>query len=122
MNCYKCGNQLKISDKFCANCGTPFTYEPPNGKGLIVFKRNCRLGFALKMHLYLDDIKIGVLKNKSELNYPVEFGNHKITGHLKAGKKETVYIEVSPENNTVIIDCWVDISAGITGNVKFSVL
>jgi len=126
MVCYKCGNEMKLCDKFCPKCGTPFSYEAPPGKGMIVFKRKSRIGFALKIHLYLDDIKIGMLKNNSEICYPVDFGSHKITGHLRTGKKESVVLEFSAERKIAILDCWVEMSERFTirlaGNVKFRVV
>ena len=122
MYCYKCGNPVNTGVKFCSKCGTPVIYDAPKGMGLLVFKRNYFFGFLFKIRLYVDNIKIGKLKNKSELKYEIPYGRHEITGHLPAGKATSFFIEVSPERSVQVIDCWIDVSAGITGNVKFAIV
>ena len=79
MKCKNCGNALELNQKFCTNCGTQTNITEDNLGKITVTREKKILGFAIPFELYIDNTKIGNLKNDSTLNTNVPLEEHTVT-------------------------------------------
>lgn len=89
MYCLGCGCKVELGAKFCAHCGkpTPLANQETTGKINIVRVKKT-FAFAITFDVYIDDVKLGTLKNGSSLSCPASFGSHQIV--LKSTEKDVV--------------------------------
>ena len=80
MYCKNCGCKIEIGETFCKNCGSKTEYSDKSKLGTISITRAKKyVGCLIDFDVYLDDSRIGTLKNGATLTYEVPLGEHEIT-------------------------------------------
>ena len=79
MICTNCGCKLEIGAKFCSHCGkeTPLVKDDNVGKITIIRAKQI-FGWAIPFEVYIDEVKLGVLKNNTTLTAPISLSEHEI--------------------------------------------
>lgn len=79
MFCKNCGAPINPNDNFCNECGAKVEKENL-GKicKIKVTRRKYFLGVAISFPVYVDDVKIGELKNGKTLEVEVTEGVHEV--------------------------------------------
>lgn len=79
MFCKNCGAPINLNDNFCNECGAKVEKENL-GKicKIKVTRRKYFLGVAISFPVYVDDVKIGELKNGKTLEVEVTEGVHEV--------------------------------------------
>lgn len=116
MNCPKCNNKIKMGNNFCTECGTKI--ESDSNITLTVTREKRILGFAISFPVFVDDEKIGDLKNDSSLVCNLTTGIHKVT--IKSFEK-TIDKEIEVNEETKGVEIIVNLKMGILAgraNVK----
>lgn len=89
MICPGCGCKLELEAKFCPYCGRDTLLNNENNIGkLTIIREKKTMGFAITFEVYIDDGKLGTLKNNSSLSCDLPFGEHKIL--FKSTEKDVV--------------------------------
>ena len=101
MKCSNCGKEVN-KGSFCPECGSSLS----TGKmiELYVKRKKKIMGCAIPFPVYVDDVKIGDLKNGTTLKCEVCEGKHRVV--LKCVEKEVVQeIDVTPTTSSVEVIC-----------------
>lgn len=97
MICLNCGYKIDLGSKFCPYCGSPTKLSDENSVGkLTVIREKKTMGFAISFEVYVDDSKLGTLKNNSSLSCDLPFGTHEII--FKSTEKDLVQNIILNEN------------------------
>lgn len=89
MICLSCGCKIDLSSKFCPYCGSPTKLSDENSIGkLIIIREKKTIGFAIPFEVYVNDSKLGTLKNNSSLSCDLSLGEHEII--FKSTEKDVV--------------------------------
>ena len=103
MICLNCGCKLDLEAKFCPHCGkeTPLNNENNIGK-ITVVREKKMLGFAIPFDVYIDDTKLGTLKNGTTLTAKATLCPHEIK--LTSTEKDVIQsIELTENKKEVVI-------------------
>lgn len=103
MICLNCGYKLELGAKFCTHCGKETSLSDPNKTGKINIIREKKVfGFAIPFDVYVDDSKLGSLKNGSTLTCPASLDIHEIV--LKSTEKDVIQsVSLSEDKKEVTI-------------------
>lgn len=75
-----------------------------NNKEIIITREKKLMGFAVPFPVFVDDVKVGDLKNGKSITVNVGIGRHKVV--FKCVEKEVVQeVEIKEENQRVSIVC-----------------
>ena len=74
MKCSNCNNEVEENKNFCPKCGNKLGEYT-----LVVTRQKKTMGFAIPFAIYVDDIKIGDLKNGSSITYNLTNGKHTVS-------------------------------------------
>lgn len=79
MICLNCGCKNELGAKFCAHCGAPTALANSDQTGKIIVNREKKtLAFAISFEVWIDDTKLGTLKNGGSLSTNISYGPHEI--------------------------------------------
>ena len=98
MNCQKCGNVLLQNEQYCGKCGAPvsnlnsnvnneqsFNYSNVNNSygptkyKLILNRKKSFVGSLISFDIYIDNEKVGQIKNGETVELQVSSGDHQIS-------------------------------------------
>lgn len=121
MFCTNCGYQLQNINNFCPECGnkikinTPEITENKNtGTAKIIINRAKNfVGSRVKISISIDDNKIGTIKNGTNLEADINFGQHVITLSYWSACNSYL-INITPETPIVKFDIYIQM--GIISN------
>lgn len=79
MICLNCGCKIDLGAKFCPFCGSPTKLSDEENTGkLTIIREKKTMAFAISFEVYVDNSRLGSLKNNSELSCDLPFGEHEV--------------------------------------------
>lgn len=100
MKCPKCNKEVEDNKNFCPSCGTKLGEYT-----LIVTRQKKTMGFALSFPIYVDDVKIGDIKNGRSVTYNLTKGSHKVLINSVEKKLEQGIILDDEHKSVEILFC-----------------
>lgn len=102
MICLGCGCKLEIGAKFCPHCGKETALASGEVGTIKIVREKKTMGFAVSFDVFIDDEKVGVLANGSELTFDVPVGSHDIRLEL-LNSVTNQEVKLSSEKKNAII-------------------
>ncbi|MGM9876098.1 MAG: zinc-ribbon domain-containing protein [Bacilli bacterium] len=103
MVCLECGRMIELGTKFCPHCGKETPLNNENNVGTITVVREKKMfGWAIPFDVYIDDTKLGTLKNGTTLTTKAILCPHEIK--LTSTEKDVIQsIELTENKKEVVI-------------------
>ena len=103
MVCLECGRMIELGIKFCPHCGKATPLNNENNVGTITVVREKKMfGWAIPFDVYIDDTKLGTLKNGTTLTAKATLYPHEIK--LTSTEKDVIQsIELTENKKEVVI-------------------
>ena len=114
MYCLNCGKKLEIGEKFCKNCGNKTKYHDENGIGKIIISRvNKYTGCLIDFEVFIDEDKVGVLKNGNALTYQMPYGIYNVRiSFMNSSANEQVTISEAKKEVEITVTVKMGLLAG----------
>lgn len=103
MICPNCKSEAG-NNNFCPSCGTSIINNPIRGVTLVITRQKKFLGCAINFPVYIDNSKLGDLKNNSSVQCSLGIGKHIVTFKMLE-KEVSQEIDVTGNNSEIEIIC-----------------
>ena len=103
MLCPRCNNEVG-NNNFCPHCGANVVNSPIRGINIVITRQKKLLGAIIDFPVFIDDSKLGDLKNGESLRCSLGVGKHKVTFKLFE-KDVSQEIDVTGNNAEIEIIC-----------------
>ena len=102
MVCLECGRMIELGTKFCPHCGKETPLNNENNVGTITVVREKKMfGWAIPFDVYIDDTKLGTLKNGTTLTTKATLCTHEIK--LTSTEKDIIQSIGLTENKKEVV-------------------
>ncbi len=105
MYCKSCGVKIEVDEMFCKNCGNKTDYQDKDNLGIFnINRKKSFVGCVINFDVYVDETKVGTLKNGGNINCNIPLGEHEVKISNPTGNVITQNIILTKDKRTVKIN------------------